>query len=133
MQRWAVTCKECHGTAFVVLGALPGLNDVVTASRCEHLDGRPLIASDRFACDSCGQDFTLTGVEPSDQWTLLSDTFTTPHEPNDAPWGSAADAVDIARVRLAIAQATAPPPHRYPTSRMPPRPRRRALRSQELR
>lgn len=108
MQRWAVTCKQCHGAAFVVVGDLPRPTDVVAASRCQHIDGRPLIASEPLVCDTCGSDFVKTGVEPSDHWTLLAETFLMPHAPNDAPYGAAADPRDIASVRLAIASATRP-------------------------
>jgi len=101
-QRWAVTCKACRGAAFVVLGDLPSPTDVVMAARCEHLDGRPLKSTDPMECDSCGTDFVATGVEPSDQWVLLAETFTAPHDPGDAPWGRAADPRDVASVRLAI-------------------------------
>lgn len=95
-------CKACHGTAFVVLGDLPAPTAVVSADRCQHLDGRPLVHTDALGCDSCGTDFTKTGVEPSDQWTLLPDTFTQAHDPQDGPWGIAADPRDVASVRLAI-------------------------------
>jgi hypothetical protein len=108
-QRWAVICKQCHGTAFVVLGDLPGPSEVVTARRCEHLDGRPLVATE-MTCDSCGADFAQTGVEPSSAWRLLAESLVSaPHNPNDAPFGTAADPRDIASVRLAIASATRPP------------------------
>lgn len=122
-QRWSVTCQHCHDTAFVVLGDLPGLTDVVMASKCEHIDGRPLRGSDPMVCDSCGADIIHSGVEPSDQWTLLPDTFSTPATPNDSPWGLAADPTDIARVRLAI-QTTQQPKARAA-------PRRRALRTEQ--
>jgi hypothetical protein len=101
-QRWAVTCKLCQGTAFVVLGDLPSPTDVVTAARCEHLDGRPLTGTDALECDSCGKDYTRVGVAPSGQWTLLPETFQLPHSEDDTPFGSYADPRDIALVRLTI-------------------------------
>jgi hypothetical protein len=107
-QRWGVICKSCHQPAFVVIGDLPAQTDVVMASRCQHLDGRPLEA-EPLACDSCGVDFTLTGVEPSTEWRLMPEAFQKPHDPANTPFGSAADPTDIARVRLAISQATAHP------------------------
>jgi hypothetical protein len=107
-QRWAVTCKACHGTAFVVLGDLPRPNDVVTSARCEHLDGSPLVA-DQLKCDSCGADFALTGVAPSTEWKLLAEPLVrTNHDPQDAPFGAQADPRDIASVRMALASATRP-------------------------
>jgi hypothetical protein len=115
-QRWAVTCKLCRGPAFVVLGDLPKPTDVVTAARCEHLDGRPLTGADALECDTCGKDFTLQGVEPSDQWTLLPDTFQAPHVPTDSPFGQAADPRDVALVRLTI-QALQRPRARRRTAR----------------
>lgn len=102
MQRWAVICKACHGPAFVVLGDLPAPTAVVSADRCQHLDGRPLTEHSLGGCDTCGADFTQSGVEPSDQWTLLPDTFVQAHNPQDGPWGAQADPRDIASVRLAI-------------------------------
>jgi hypothetical protein len=108
-QRWAVTCKQCHGPAFVVLGDLPKLNEVVMAARCEHVDGRPLQTDDALECDTCGADFTASGVEACDCWTLMPETFSRPHEPQDTPFGAAADPTDIARVRLAIAASARPP------------------------
>lgn len=121
-QRWAVTCKKCHGAAFVVLGELPKPSDVVMAARCEHLDGRPMQGTDPLQCDTCGIDFTRTGVEPSDQWKLLPETFTEPHTPQDAPWGTQADPRDVASVRLAI--QTLKKPKRATA------PRRRAVRKE---
>lgn len=97
MQRWSVTCQHCHDTAFVVLGDLPGLSDVVMASKCEHLDGRPLKADTPLRCDSCGADIVTSGVEPSDRWKLLPEPNT-----NDPPFGTSADPTDIAAVRWAI-------------------------------
>lgn len=121
MQRWAVICKQCHGTAFVVVGDLPGVNEVVMAARCEHLDGSPLKGGEPMVCDSCGIDFTQTGVEPSTAWRLLAEPLVAaPHNTNDAPFGHAADPRDIASVRLAIASATRPQSSQ--------RPRRRVLR-----
>lgn len=108
-QRWAVTCKKCHGAAFVVLGDLPRPNDVVMAAKCQHLDGRPMEGTDPLICDTCGIDFTRTGVEPSTQWKLLPETFTEPYTPNDAPFGAQADPRDVASVRMALASATRPP------------------------
>jgi hypothetical protein len=119
-QRWAVTCKLCHGPAFVVLGALPRTTDVVTAAQCQHLDGRPLVGTDALECDTCGKDFTLQGVEPSDQWTLLPETFSQAHAPSDTPFGRAADPRDIVRVRLAI-QALQRPRARRRLARSPAR------------
>jgi len=113
-QRWGVICKTCHQPAFVVVGDLPASTDVVMAARCQHLDGRPMVSSDASAltCDSCGVDFTLSGVEPSTEWRLMPEAFQRPYNPSDSPFGSMADPTDIARVRLAIAQATAPPKRR---------------------
>lgn len=119
MQRWAVTCKKCHGPAFVVLGDLPKANDVVTSARCEHLDGRPLVA-DELRCDTCGADFTLTGVEPSSEWKLLAEALVrTNHNPQDMPFGAQADPRDIASVRLAIATRTPPPKPRRTRRSLP--------------
>jgi hypothetical protein len=121
-QRWAVTCKECHGPAFVVLGELPKPSDVVMAARCEHLDGRPMQGTDPMLCDSCGTDFTRTGVEPSTAWRLLPELFAEPHTPQDAPWGTHADPRDVASVRLAI--------QTFQPIKRPRAPRKRAVREE---
>jgi len=114
MQRWGVICKKCGKPAFVVLGDLPKTTDVIMAARCQHLDGRPMIgtAEEALTCDSCGADFTLSGVEPSTNWTLMPDFVAQPHNPQDMPFGKHADPIDIASVRLAISQVATPPKRR---------------------
>ena len=109
MQRWAVPCVACKGPAFVVTGDLPSPTDVVAASRCQHINGEPLRAADDLRCDSCGADFSRTGVLPSTEWRLMADLVAYPHNEHDMPFGTHADRRDIASVRLAIASATRPP------------------------
>lgn len=109
-QRWAVTCKGCGGAAFVVLGDLPKPTSVVTAARCQHLDGRPLAGDEPLVCDTCGIDFTRTGVAPASEWKLLAEPLVQQaHNPLDMPFGGAADPRDIASVRLALASRATPP------------------------
>jgi hypothetical protein len=68
VERWEVICRWCDGPAFLVLGPLPGLLDIVTADRCQHTDGRPFRVEEPTLCDTCRRDYAGVGVKPAHEW-----------------------------------------------------------------